>query len=167
MPNTKPDLDPQFIAALMGEDELGVVIRAHTHIEETLNELIELMLPLPQYPKDMGLGYAKKVRLACAHGLKKQHLVPLLTMGKIRNDFAHKLNAKLTKDRVSGLYGSLSPEDRKIVHASYHNTKSQMLIDKGPDFRKLEPRDQFILIAVSLKAMVVIAVHEIRKLEGI
>jgi len=167
MPNAKPDLDSEFIAALMGEDELGVVIRAHTHIEATLNELLELMVPFPQFLKETRLAYGQTVRLACAHGLKKQHLPPLLAMGKIRNDFAHKLNAKLTKDRVSELYGSLSPDDRKTVHASYQKTMSQMLIEKGPDFRKLEPKDQFILIAVSLKAMVVIAVHEVRKREGI
>ena len=167
MPNSRPDLEPEFIASLMGEDELGVVIRAHTHIEASLNELLEQFVPFPKYLQEMGLGYAQKVRLSCAHGLKRQHLPPLLAMGKIRNHFAHKLSAKLTKDRVSELYSSFSPGDRKIVHASYHNTKSQMLVEKGPDFRKLEPKDQFILMAVSLKALVVIATHEVRRREGI
>lgn len=157
-----PQLEPEFISSLRGEDELGVVIRAHTHIEASVNELLALFVPFPKYLDDMNLGYAQKVRLACAHGLKKQHLAPLLAMGKIRNAFAHKLNAKLTRDRVSELYGSFSSDDRKVVHLSYEKTKSQMLVEKGPDFRKLEPKDQFILMAVSLKALVVIAVHEIR-----
>ena len=157
----KPAIEPEFVSLLMGEDELGVVIRAHTHIEASLNELLHLFLPFPKFFEEMNLGYAQKVRLACAHGLKKQHLAPLLALGKIRNEFAHKLNAKLTKDRVSQLYSALSPDDRKMVHLSYQNTKSQMLVEKGPDFRKLEPKDQFILMAVSLKALVVIAVHEI------
>jgi hypothetical protein len=159
----RPELDAEFIAALMGEDELGVVIRAHTHIEASLNELLDIFVVTPKFLHDANLSYGQKVRLAGAHGLKKHHVPPLLAMGKIRNQFAHKLNAKLTKERVSELYASFAPEDRKVLHLSYHDTKSKMLIEKGPDFRKLEPKDQFILMAVSLKALVAIAVHHLKQ----
>lgn len=158
----KPQLDTEFIQVLTGEDELGIVIRAHTHIEASLNELLELMVPYPKFIDEMNLPYAQKARLACALGVKKQHLPPLLVMGKLRNTFAHSLNAKLTKERVDELYNCLSKDDRTVVHMSYERTKTQMLRERGPDFRKLDPRDQFILMAVSLKALIVIAVREIR-----
>ena len=38
-----------FVCALFGEDELGVVVRAHIHIEAKLRELLELVVADPKY----------------------------------------------------------------------------------------------------------------------
>ena len=40
-----------FLKDLRGEDELGMVIRAHIHIEHPLNELLNMVMPYPGYPE--------------------------------------------------------------------------------------------------------------------
>jgi hypothetical protein len=59
--NTAED---EFLKDLQGEDELGMVIRAHIHIEHHLNELLNMVIPYPEYLKPMQLDYAGKVSVA-------------------------------------------------------------------------------------------------------
>jgi len=73
--------DQQFQHALQGEDELGVVVRAHIHVEAALNALIETVSSNPNYIDKMDLEYSQKVRLAVALGLLPQYESPLLALG--------------------------------------------------------------------------------------
>ena len=93
-----------FLKALQGEDELGMVIRAHIHIEHHLNELLNMVIPYPGYLKAMQLDYAGKVNLAGATGLRPDIVSPLLALGKLRNQMAHRLGTKITKSRERNFY---------------------------------------------------------------
>ena len=119
--------EPAFVAALMGQDELGIVVRAHIYIEARLIELLEHMVVDRKHLNQMDLDYAQRVHLTIALGLKPQHAPPLLALGTLRNTFAHRPEAKLTKDRVDNLYKAFSSEDKKIVQAAFTRTDNKML----------------------------------------
>jgi len=162
-----PDMnetEDKLIAALQGEDELGVVVRAHIHIEYHLVELVELFFQYPEYLKKMELEFHQKVDLALACGLKIQFAPPLKVLGNLRNDFAHKLNSYLGKQEVNNLYQSFSGEDKEIIQAAYLRTEKQVQEPTKKKFKVLEPRDQFILMVVTLRAALLVAITEVRKL---
>jgi len=89
-----------FVAALFGEDDLGVVVRGHIHVEAKLIELIDLMVADPKYLARMDLDFSQRVNLAVALGLNPEHARSLLTLGTLRNAFAHRLDTQLSEDRV-------------------------------------------------------------------
>ena len=97
----------ELFEVLKGEDDLGVVIRTHIHIEAVLNDLIEKIFRESKYVDKMGLDYHQKVKLTLACGLDPRFEKPLNTLGTIRNNFAHRLEAKLGKDREPQGQGSL------------------------------------------------------------
>ncbi|MGH8751568.1 MAG: hypothetical protein ACREUV_07665, partial [Burkholderiales bacterium] len=146
------------------EDELGMVLRAHIHVEASLNELLDLVIPVPEYLPS--LRYRQRVELACAMGLKSQYRPPLIVLGEIRNAFAHKLDSQLSEERIAKLYQAFAAEDRELFQASYEGTKSRMLVEKGPAFLDLSPRDHFVIMALVLKSALVTAVFTLKKKYG-
>jgi hypothetical protein len=155
--------DQQFLDALTGEDELGVVVRGHIHIEAGLNDFISAMIPFPDRLPS-GMRYQQKVDLACALGLRAEHAPALKMLGEMRNSFAHKLNVGLSKESLAKLYRTLSPSDREAVEIAYRNTNRKVLSEEGMPFEELDPRRQFILIAITLKGMLLVAVRNARAL---
>jgi len=156
----RPDpSEDAFIAALFGEDELGVVVRAHIHIEARLLELLELLVEDPKHLERMTLDFSQRVHLATALGLKPEHAPGLLAFGSIRNSFAHRLDTQLSDDRINNLYKALSPGDKEAVQGAYEQTRVVM---KGPDctFKELGPKYRFALISVALRAMLLVAIRE-------
>lgn len=139
---------------------MGAVVRAHIRIENLLIQTIENLLPHPKHLKNLGLDYDGRVTLALALGLKEQFGPPFRTLGKLRNDFAHKLDTSLTKQVVSNLYNSLSSEDKEQVQACFKRIKDENEETRHiKRFADLEPRDQFKLIAITLWAVVRAAVN--------
>lgn len=100
-----PAINPEFINALLGEDEVGCVIRSHLYIETQLDSFLELAVVNSALLSDLDLSYAKKVELACCLGFDLQFRGALKRIGKLRNAFAHDLSSKLTKEVVSDLHG--------------------------------------------------------------
>ncbi len=152
--SARPEFDQAFLKVLLGEDELGVIIRAHIHVEASLNVFIETLIPFPE--RLPNLRYQQRIELACGLGLKKEHAPTLKMLGQIRNAFAHKLNTTLTAESVAKLRNTLSTTGQEVAELAYQKTKGQFLVEGLLD---LEPKDQFILIAVSLKAMLIVAIH--------
>ena len=114
------------------------------------------------YIDKMNLEYAQKVHLAVGLGLLPGYGLPLLVIGTMRNGFAHRADAKLGRQEVNNLYKSLPGEDRDIVIQSYERTKRQLGELTMPQLRALPPKDQFIFIAIGLRAALIIAVAEAR-----
>jgi hypothetical protein len=85
-------------------------------------------------------------------------------LGEMRNSFAHKLNVGLSKESLAKLYRTLSPSDREAVEIAYRNTNRKVLSEEGMPFEELDPRRQFILIAITLKGMLLVAVRNARAL---
>ena len=160
---TAPDLrsdETEFQAALQAEDALGMVVRAHIRIELCLNDLIALLVVDQAYVDKMNLEYSQKVHLAVAVGLKPEYAPPLLAMGSLRNGFAHRANMALGKQEANNLFKALPTADRAIVIQAYEKTKRELDRSEMPQFRGLPAKEQFIFIAVGLRAALMFAVAE-------
>ncbi|HTE15589.1 MAG TPA: hypothetical protein VK642_10980 [Burkholderiales bacterium] len=151
----------QFLEIVRGEDELGVVIRSHIYVESALVYLLKQLVTNSAFLDRLDLDYAQRVNLAVALGLKAGHAPPLLALGTIRNTFAHKLDTKLTKDKVDSLYKQFSPSDKEILHASFKQTMSKVSSIGVDDLRKLPPKDQFALLAIALRSLLLTAITEL------
>lgn len=151
-----------FIKALMGEDELGVVVRAHIHIEAWLNEVLSRLGVNMDYLQKAQLEYHQRVHLAVALGLKTQHRSLLLAFGNLRNAFAHNIKATLSNERVNNLYNALSPEDKEIVQRVYQSTDAKVSAPgEAKSLRALEPKDQFVILATAVHGMLRAAVVQL------
>ena len=154
-----------FLAAVRGEDELGAVIRSHIYVESALAFLLEHLVADKKYLEKLDLDYSQRVDLAIALGLKAEHAPPLHALGTIRNAFAHRLNANLTKDRVEALYKQFSASDKEILHTAFKLTSSQIPIEGAKSFRSLSEKDQFALMAVALRSLILVAIGELANVQ--
>ena len=156
------DFDAAFFKALQGEDELGLVVRTHIHIEAKLLEFLGVLAEAESLEK-MDLDYSQRVHLAVALGLKEEHARGLHALGSIRNAFAHRLDSTLSDDRVTNLYKALGRKEKEVVQQAYDRTETQMKQHGARKFKDLSPRDRFILIAVALQAVLLVAIRDAKK----
>ena len=131
---------------LTREDDVGLVLRGHLHIEHQLMEIACTVLPFADRCDWGVFSYRTKVELAYACGLPQDARDVLLKLGKLRNDIAHKLDASITKQRALDLYNSLSDRHRTGLQESY-----KVMMDR-PTFSpvSLEPRDLMTLILLNM-----------------
>ena len=150
-----------FLSAVQNEDELGAVVRSHIYVESALVFLLEHLVVDKKYLGKLDLDYSQRVDLAIALGLKPEHAAPLHALGTIRNAFAHRLDAKLTKDRVDALYKQFSASDKKVLNAAFKRTSSQVPVAGAKSLRALTAKDQFALMAVALRSLILVAIGEL------
>jgi len=106
----------------------------------------------------MRLDYSGKVRLLTVMGTTANLTQPLIALGGIRNEFAHKLNFKLTLERMKAFYKTFDSVGRAGVHNAYESTRLKAPELKHPrDMWQLDPKDLFSLLAASLRAMLLVA----------
>ena len=148
-------------AALQGEDELGVVVRAHIHIEFHLMKLVELFFQSPEYLSKTALEYDQKVILAMACGLNPQFASPLRVLGKIRNRFAHNIDSSLDAQQVRNMYEAFSPLNKEIIQKAFRDTEDKVLEPLQKRFEELDPKNQFILLVVALDGMLMVAIKDV------
>ena len=158
--------EDEFQAALNGEDELGAVIRAHIHIESLINEFLELNFTVPAKLEKLDLEFHQKVQLALACGLRPDTEAPLNALATLRNKFAHRLNTKIGSNEANALYSSFTGDDKQIIQGAFQRTNRQ-LDTKGPkSITKLKPKDQFILMAISLRAIMQIEINRVKNVKN-
>ena len=164
MAGALPQIDQAFCEHLTVDDTLGVVVRAHIHVEASLTQFVEALIPRPE--KLSHLTYASRLRLAVALGLREDYFDALLILGELRNQFAHKLEAGLDDLTVKKLYAKLPPDGRDVTLQAYENTTRQRAeADPRPPFDALSARDRFVLIAVVLKSMTAAAAHHAQAMQ--
>jgi hypothetical protein len=140
-----------FSKALTSEDDLGSVVRAHIRIENHLIKLIEQRISAPQQLSRLQLEYDQYVTMALVLGLSPDWVSPLRAMGRLRNGFAHKLDAALDLNAVNGLYESLPSDGKRQVHDSYANIRRENPTVPLPErFGEAGPKDKFQIIAMVL-----------------
>ncbi len=135
---------------LMGEDEIGKVLRTQILVEELINKFLEVALKFPKHLKSLRLDYGK-VTLAMCLGLNNELKIPLYMLGKIRNDFAHKINQNIDSNRVNNLFDSFSPSQKKQLMESIKNT-SWKSWSKGTD------EEKFIALCMAIYFMCKISI---------
>src|SRR5271163_4266025 len=99
-----------FAKVIIAEDELGSVVRAHLIVEFHVEELLKLLAPNSAALPSMQLDYFGQVRLLGVLGVPDELVKPLLNLGNLRNSFAHRLDFKLTPDRMRALYDCFDAE---------------------------------------------------------
>lgn len=156
--------DEQFLTDLLREDELGAVIRAHLYIEYFTDQIVELIVPNTENLKPLKLDFNGKVNLITALGVDSDIKKPLSALGNMRNKFAHKPNYKLTKSETNNLYKSLSKDDKELVHKCYSDlAKIHPEIANVPNFKDLNPKDSFVLLAIAIRGIIVSTLNELKE----
>lgn len=148
-------IDREFHKNLQKEDDLGVVIRTHISIEQSLNKLLDLLCSEPTHLKPAKLEYNEKVCLALALGLTHEYGDALKGLGSLRNNFAHKSGMTLDNSNTTNFYNSFSPSAKNILQQTYSSTKKSVKNSSLPKtLKKLPPRDKFIVMAVTLHSLI-------------
>ncbi|MEG3998023.1 hypothetical protein [Microcoleus sp. SVA1B1] len=149
----------ELAADLTREDEMGMVVRSHIRVESLLIQTVDCLVLRPALLPKLNLDYDQYVTLALALGLKEKFGPPLRVLGKLRNDFAHKLDTTLTKQAVNNLYAALAADDKQEVQACFERIKGDNEETKHiKRFSDLDPADQFKIVALTLWAVVRAAV---------
>jgi len=152
-----------FVADLLKEDDLGAVVRVHIRIEFALRELVKSLVVDPEFLKKLDLDYSHTVQVAGALGINKAYIPSLNALGTLRNNFAHDLKTELDSNAVSALYSSLAPDHKEDVQrVSEELWVSHKIGTPYPGFKKLEPRDRFVTIALVVWGAAVGAVLHLR-----
>ena len=152
-----------LIAALTGTDALGVVIRAHIHVEHELIAFIEARLPEPGALKGIGLDYDGRVKLASALGLPEEFRTALSFLGSLRNKFAHRLDATITEQEANNFAQAMGPGKVTATEA-YRATHAKLDDREKPiPFSRLPPMDRVVLLCQTLWAGIAIVAHHARE----
>ncbi len=145
----------QLIIDLFHEDELGAVIRAHIRVESVLRNFVVDSAPNPKYINMLELDFDKTVTLAVVLGLNEGYEKSLRVLGKLRNDFAHKPDMKLSKNSVNNLYAQLTPEAKQFLQGSFKKLREENeSIKPFQKFSDMPPAEQLKIIVVSIWAQV-------------
>ena len=146
--------EAQFYQDLAREDDLGLVVKAHLHIEHQLLEFISLHLPYKERCDWSRIGYAAKVDLALALGLPDTLRKPLVAIGTLRNEFAHNLSYSQASVDAVALYNGLPALLHSGVKESYRLVKG---VDLKP--RKVSNRDLLVILLINIRQAVRAAVE--------
>lgn len=139
----------ELMSLLTQENELGKVIHTHIHIENLINKYLSHVLLFPEHIKPIHLDYFGKVHMALALGLPNELKAPLLQLGKIRNDFAHKVNTKIDSNHMNNFYGSFSPVQREMMIKIAKET-NQSWATKNLSWKDVQPSVKFAYLCISL-----------------
>lgn len=150
--------DHKFMSDLLREDDVGLVVLGHLHIEHQLIELISCVLPFPDRCEWGKLSYRAKVSLAHSCGLPEKLRGTLHSFGSLRNDFAHQLDAAISKECVLGIYNALPDLHREVVK----NTYKEMGFGSMTAPASLLPRDLLVLLFLNIRQAVKAAVQATR-----
>jgi hypothetical protein len=143
----------EFIRHLRSEDDLGLVVRAHIHIEYELNQFIKICLPNHE---ELGrMEYSGRVRLALACGLRSSLKRPLKAIGKLRNDFAHQLGTTITEERVNTIYSTFTKLDKDAAAHAYSTIVEKFPEQRDRTLEARKARSRLIIYVVTLWAGVV------------
>jgi hypothetical protein len=142
-------MDDDLLRDLLGEDELGIIIRAHIHIEEYVDKFLILKTEEYKYLEKVKLEFSEKVLVGLSLGLDEKFYSPLIVISKIRNKFAHKTDSSLTQSDVNNLYESFCAEDKADL---------QKIIRDNPDrpatlsstFKELTIIEKLIVMVIFL-----------------
>jgi hypothetical protein len=151
------DRQTKLTKVLLGEDALGVIIRAHIHIEHELLEFIAARRFRPAI-SDARSTYSARVQLALKLGLPTQFEPALKFVGWLRNRFAHQPDATIEQRDAEDFEKALGFEAMAAVDHAYNGTRGKLAAHAwtGP-IAQLAPNDRIILYFVTLWAGIAVA----------
>ncbi len=151
------DADKLFFDDLTREDDLGLVVKAHLHIEYQLAEFIQLSMPSPEKCDWARVGFAAKLEVALGLGLPDQLRKPLEAIGKLRNSFAHNLSYSQAQVDAVALYNGLPARLHAGVKETYRRIRGSELKPS-----KLSNRDLLVIMLLNLRQAIQAEVQRAR-----
>ena len=141
-----PDADMLFFEDLAREDDLGLVVKAHLHIEHQLSEFISAYMSASDNCDWSRVGFAAKLEVALGLGLPIHLRKPLEAVGRLRNSFAHNLTYSQAEVDAVALYNGLPA----MLHAEVKEKYKQL---RGAELRpsKLSNRDLLVIVLLNLR----------------
>jgi hypothetical protein len=144
--------------ALLGEDSLGVVIRAHIHIEHELIEFIKSRLSPPSVLDAISLNYAGRVRLALHLGLEAERKTALNFIGTLRNRFAHQLDSTIEEKDATDFEHALGSESKAALEYAYPGTQAKVATRSwSGSLQQTAPKDRIALYFIVLWSAIAVA----------
>lgn len=112
-------------------------------------EFVELHMPFKERCDWQRISYAGKVELALAFGLLEDLRKPLALVGKLRNEFAHNLNARLEQFDALAMFNGLPPVLHEGTRRSYERVR-------GAPFKPIsfDRRELLVLILLNIRQCV-------------
>lgn len=156
-------LSQELYKILEGNDDLGVVIRSHIVVEQSLNLLIASKMKNIEAYNKLQLEFNQVVKLAVALGLNKDLEPVLNSLGKLRNAFAHQLKPCITSSDANNLYETLGQNEKQYLQASLASLKNTEQYKEVPKFSLLPPKEKYILCIISVCAMLQVAIDGLQK----
>ena len=139
--------DDEFYKALVGEDELGRLVRGHLFLEQEMWALARFVFKFPDQLDGARLRFPQLVHVLSAIGLDRDFVPPLLEINTLRNRFAHNLGATFGEKEWCQVWGRCSERERHVMRNSFLRSGR----DYGLDSEKLGPADKLVLKIVTLR----------------
>ena len=113
------------------KDIILIALKGHLLLESLLDQIIETILPNPQYIKNQNFMFYKKVLLARAmswdkHKIKMWDLI--LTVNSLRNELSHYLESKKLDNKIKNVVQKFKETDP--THPLLKNYKSKNFEDQ-------------------------------------
>jgi hypothetical protein len=135
----------RFLSQVWNEDTLTVLVRTHLHAEAKLIRLLQQCRPNPKALKIDRMTFARKLELGSAQKLITQPVtVQVAMLNKLRNRFAHNLDAEIVKADVDALLQSFVPAFRE---------KIEMATTQAAEFKKIT--DEVGLLNLKLRVCLI------------
>ncbi|MGR9406273.1 hypothetical protein ACU8MI_06945 [Rhizobium leguminosarum] len=147
------EFEKELFRTLENNDTLAIVVKCAIFIEAEIIELIKGAIHNPAALDGLDLTYHQRCGLAVALGLNQRFARPLKAIGTIRNKFAHRIDAQLSKDQADNLYDAFDPIDKQIIN----EVGSHLAELRRTKFSQLEPIERFVIYVISLRAGIVYA----------
>ncbi|MGG0592512.1 hypothetical protein ABEY80_22005 [Priestia megaterium] len=156
--NIEKDID-KFLEDTNGENDFVVVLRGHLYIEHEIGELLKFRLVEPDLVFNDRFMFANKLTWAVAIGmLPKDAMSAYVALNKIRNKYAHKLDAKLTEKDFNDLISGFDAEIGEL----YRELNQGISI---PD-ESLEWRIRKVIITLWMHLKLLIGEYELNRSVG-
>lgn len=149
----------QFANDIAKEDDVGMVLRGHLHIELQLKEFISLFLPFVERCDWKKINYRQKIEFALSCGLPEDMRTPLEKIGGLRNAFAHQLNADIQKKTGIDIYNSVSTRHKNTIELCYKELgrKEPFMLNQ------LDDKEILQLLLVAIHSAIIAAILEKKK----
>ncbi len=139
-------------------DPFQAVIKGAIVVESEMEEVFRSAFHDASALYDMKLTYDQKVNLLIALGIEPRFATPLKALAKIRNKFAHTIDANLTEVEAKNFYASFHSTDRIIINDIFSTLHAHKKINGKPaKVSDLDPLDQVVLCIVTLRAAILTA----------
>lgn len=138
--------DERLFNDLVAEDNAGLVLRGHLHVEHELIKYISKQLPFPDRIDWGRIDYTGKVELALSCGLEVNIRPGLVHLGTLRNNFVSRFSSDIDPQWVLVAYNGLPEGIKHNVENAYKLLGKKITHGSST----LDTRDLLILIFICL-----------------